>query len=349
MSWTTPNWTTPNWTTTNFKMLQQHWTSPVRALALAGALAACSGVAPQPAEAGERAEAGLYRLEVVDEVGHGLRTFDYRGRTYVLGNAGQRYRIRVHNLSGRRVEAVVSVDGRDALDGKPAHTDKSGYLVMPHSAVTIDGFRLSMQDVATFRFGAVAQSYAAQMGNAQNVGVIGVAVFAERYVPPPRPVARPMPCTRCDGDEVSVGDTGASRSAPRAEAKAAPAPAGGQGNARGRAQGSVAEGESSSSSGGKGASGALADRAAVERPGLGTTFGERRQAPVMHVDFQRASPHHPDAILALRYNDRSGLVALGIDVDGPRWRTCDEQWQRQQARPFGNVSSGFAAPPPGWE
>ncbi len=34
--------------------------------------------------------------------------------------------------------------------------------------------------MATFRFGSVGDSYAAQQGDARNVGVIGVALFAER-------------------------------------------------------------------------------------------------------------------------------------------------------------------------
>ena len=46
--------------------------------------------------------------------------------------------------------------------------------------VEIDGFRQSMDEVAAFRFGSVRGSYAGQKGNDRNVGVIGVAVFAER-------------------------------------------------------------------------------------------------------------------------------------------------------------------------
>jgi hypothetical protein len=36
-----------------------------------------------------------------------------------------------------------------------------------------------MSQVAAFRFGSVRDSYAARKGDAQNVGVIGVAFFAE--------------------------------------------------------------------------------------------------------------------------------------------------------------------------
>jgi hypothetical protein len=72
------------------------------------------------------------------------------------------------------------VDGLDVIDGRPGSFDKRGYLVNPWASVEIDGFRRSMEQVAAFRFGSVARSYAASKGDARNVGVIGVAVFAER-------------------------------------------------------------------------------------------------------------------------------------------------------------------------
>ncbi|MCC6556124.1 MAG: hypothetical protein IT372_24455 [Polyangiaceae bacterium] len=45
-----------------------------------------------------------------------LPTFFHNDRRYVLGNLGERYRIRISNPTASRVEAVVSVDGLDALD-----------------------------------------------------------------------------------------------------------------------------------------------------------------------------------------------------------------------------------------
>jgi hypothetical protein len=44
----------------------------------------------------------------------------------------------------------------------------------------IEGFRMSDDQVAAFRFGQVADSYAAQTATDRNVGVIGLAFFAER-------------------------------------------------------------------------------------------------------------------------------------------------------------------------
>ena len=44
----------------------------------------------------------------------------------------------------------------------------------------IDGFRTSDRSVAAFRFGKVADSYAAQTTGDRNVGVVGFAIFSER-------------------------------------------------------------------------------------------------------------------------------------------------------------------------
>lgn len=106
-------------------------------------------------------------------------------RHYVVGVAGDRYTIRVHNRTGRRIEVVASVDGLDVINGKEASVRRRGYVVNGYESVDIDGFRQSQGSVAAFRFGSVGDSYAAAKSDARNVGVIGVAVFGEqRYDQP---------------------------------------------------------------------------------------------------------------------------------------------------------------------
>lgn len=128
--------------------------------------------------------AGGLSLSVVDESGAPLPALflDGRadGRVFVVGESGHRYALRVRNDTDRRLEVVASVDGRDVVDGRPARLDKRGYLVAPFSTLTIEGFRTSLDEVAAFRFGSVADSYAARTGDAADVGVIGLAFFAER-------------------------------------------------------------------------------------------------------------------------------------------------------------------------
>jgi hypothetical protein len=122
-------------------------------------------------------------ISLNDDAGRPLPAFFAGGRTYAIGEAGQRYTIVVSNQTGMRIEAVASVDGLDVLDGQPADYGKRGYLVPAWGSVEIDGFRQSNDNVAAFRFGSVRDSYAARTGSDRNVGVIGVALFAPRNAP----------------------------------------------------------------------------------------------------------------------------------------------------------------------
>jgi hypothetical protein len=117
---------------------------------------------------------------VVDERGRALEMTWIAGRHYVEGEEGQRYGLRVRNRTARRIEAVVSVDGLDVIDGRRASLEKGGYVLEPFETLTIDGFRRSFSEVAAFRFGPAAESYAARTGDDRNVGAIGFAFFAER-------------------------------------------------------------------------------------------------------------------------------------------------------------------------
>ena len=262
-----------------------------------------------------------FSVQIVDENGNSLPTYQHAGRTYVLGTLGQRYLLRVTNGTGQRIEVVASVDGRDVIDGRPGDWSKPGYIVDPYGAVIIDGYRLSQDAVAAFRFSSVPRSYAAQMGNARDVGVIGIAVFTERQHIPywPYPLRRDgtMPAPQ---PETKSGVEGGMP--PSEEGKTAPAP------------------EAPNSG--------VASRipAPMERPGLGTEFGEERASHVFMVHFERSSPS-PAAVFALRYDDRAGLLALGIDVDGHGWYSGLDTQLRETAEPFRRNAS-FSEPPPGW-
>lgn len=123
---------------------------------------------------------GGISISLMDENGRLLRGGTDAGRTYVVGQDGQRYTMQIRNDTGGTYEVVSSVDGLDVIDGKPASLGKRGYIIGPYSTLTIDGFRTSESTVAAFRFGAVSQSYAARTTGDRNVGVIGFAFFAER-------------------------------------------------------------------------------------------------------------------------------------------------------------------------
>lgn len=133
---------------------------------------------PQPLEvyAGD----GSLSVALVDEAGRTLPGYAAGGRSLVIGEDGARYRIVVRNGTTARFEIVASVDGLDVVDGKPADPNRRGYIVDPHGVLVIDGFRTSDDAVAAFRFGRVADSYAAQTSGDRNVGVVGLAIFSER-------------------------------------------------------------------------------------------------------------------------------------------------------------------------
>lgn len=288
-------------------------------LALSAVLLVCCA-SPQPTSAqGLRAEVLPYQLEVLVR-GTPARTYDFQGESYVLGQEGSRYVLRVHNRSARRVEAVVTVDGLDVIDGRPGdYANKRGYLIEAYGYVDIDGWRLTNREAAAFRFAPVAASYAAKTGSARNVGVIGVAVFPERVRPRPRPVYVP----KAEYAPATEGGFAANQQRATSSAEAPPA-------------------ASSGAAADEAAPRAEAKSARRERSGLGTEFGEAVSSEIRHVTFVRAHASEPSALLGARYNDRAGLLALGIDLDG-----TSDLALRQSANPFPQQPH-YARPPADW-
>ena len=135
---------------------------------------------------------GHVEMGLRDGSGRFLTGFKTGGDNFVTGIAGHRYTIVIKNHSPGRIEAVVSVDGLDVIDGKDGAFTKRGYLIDPHGDLEIDGFRTSNSEVAAFRFGSVESSYANKKhGKTRNVGVIGVALFHERGDSPGSGAPRP--------------------------------------------------------------------------------------------------------------------------------------------------------------
>ncbi|WP_437971366.1 hypothetical protein WMF04_19600 [Sorangium sp. So ce260] len=278
---------------------------------------------------------GIVDVELLAEENGALapaREYVHRDTTYVEGRSGQRYALRVRNLTGGRVEVVPSVDGLDVQSGKDASFDLRGLVIRPHESFDFTGFRISHTEVATFRFGSIEQSYAAKIGKPRNVGVIGLAVFEELAPPPPPPPPPFTPPPLFDERGASGaappppfgGPPGGGLPPPPAAVRAPPAPMG---------YGPPAPPAPMSAP----APGFVPAPAAPK--GLGTTFGERRESRITSTQFERATPK-PAAVLVIRYEQREGLRALGIDVDGLH--------QRETASPF-PAETGFAKPPPGWK
>lgn len=205
----------------------------------------------------------------------------HRGQRWVEGRPGHRYALRLQNLTGQRVLAVVSVDGVNVISGETAGTGQSGYVLEPWQSMEVAGWRKSLSEVAGFHFTALPDSYAARTGRPGNVGVIGVAAFREREqrpLPPPSPIAR----------------------APLAEAADA---AGASAEASGRAKAMESQRHAASPS----------------RQQLGTGHGERRWDTATLTRFERASSR-PDSVVSLYYDSHEALVSRGVLPRTRHWQ-----------------------------
>jgi hypothetical protein len=245
------------------------------------------------------AGSGSYTLHVEDESGTRLCNFEQGEQVFVLGSHGRRYNLVLQNHTARRVEAVVTVDGRDVVTGREGDfVNGRGYVLAPYATLRIEGFRKSMDEVAAFRFSTPEASYSARMGTPEHVGVIGAAFFPERVVPPrPRWYGHEYESKRRSAPSTGSRAEAAPSAAPAQEAHAQRAPA-----ADKSARGAADDRESASTSVG-----------AVNN--LGTEYGESRDSRVQEVRFERASRTSPALVSVLRYDNRAGLLARGIEIE----------------------------------
>jgi hypothetical protein len=257
-------------------------------------------------------------VQLEDEEGRRLDTFTQRGQLFVLGQHGERYNVRITNRGAARVEAVLAVDGRDAVSGQLSNpASQRGYVVPAHGSVLVQGFRTSLASVAAFRFTDPTNGYSARLGTPQLAGLIQVAVYDERAVEP-RPLAEP-------------DDAPWPRELERRRGELPGPPPGADGQRAGQAAAAPVPAV--------GATGEIAGGRRIRPPrpdsNLGTEFGEQRQSQVMEVAFERANPRRPAQWLTLRYDDERGLEARGIEVH-----------PLPQPLPLLGAPSRFAPPPP---
>lgn len=239
-------------------------------------------------------------LTVEGASGGALPTYYHGGSVYVAGQLGERYNLRVQNNTGERVEAVVTVDGRDVVSGQLGnYKTQRGYVIEAYGSVVIEGYRQSLDQVAAFRFTDVGNSYSGRWGTPQHTGVIGVAVFKEyhprRQRQPPAPIATRPYYDPYYGDYQGAGG--------RAEASEAPAPA-------------PADASAAKSAPSGGAYYRDEARRNYERsPQLGTQYGESTYSAVREVTFERKHKRRPDVLMTVYYDSKDNLRARGVPVD----------------------------------
>lgn len=132
----------------------------------------------------QRAAGGLIEWGVKGTWGM-LKNYNSGNRRYVVGRKGSNYSLVIKNLCHSRLEVILSVDGLDVMDGRPASFRKRGYIIHPGKTLIVKGFRTSESAVASFKFSSVSSSYSnLRHGKTRNVGVIGMAVFTQKGVDP---------------------------------------------------------------------------------------------------------------------------------------------------------------------
>lgn len=236
------------------------------------------------------AQPDLVDMAVVDrDSGEPLQVWRHDGRLFIAGEPGRRYAVRVTNRTGRRVLAVMSVDGVNILTGQTAGYDQRGYVLEAYQSYDATGWRKSDDEVAAFSFAPLPQSYAARTGRPGDVGVIGMAVFQERAfleplhaeppppppihrfitplgAPPPPPLAAPVPAPNTSVNEAVVTGSRIARggfNAPSPQEK------------------------------------------------LGTAHGDREWSEAHTVSFVRATPY-PQTIRQIEYDSYDNLLASGV-------------------------------------
>ena len=262
---------------------------------------------------------GSVEIKVVDASQAKLPSYHHRGQHYVMGRYNQRYMLKVINHSSERFELVMTVDGRDVINGSAGHYGNRGYVINPHSQFNIEGFRRSDSEVAAFRFTTPGDSYAGRLGKGSNIGVIGVALFSEQarriQVPTYQKRSKYLDDHSHTLDQESVNaqaDSFIERTPPQQ---------------RSASLGSLNSAKKSRRS--------RRRRPQNNRSEIGTRYGESRHSQVENTQFVRLSTQ-PDQVLVINYDSEQGLRRRGVIAI-----------KRPHPTPFPNENN-YAPPPPAY-
>ncbi|MBK6616576.1 hypothetical protein [Ottowia sp.] len=278
----------------------------------------------------------LVDMQVVDrENGQILQQYPYNDRLFVAGRPGARYALRVQNRTAGRVMVVLSVDGVNVITGQTAAHHQTGYVLEPWRSYDLNGWRKSDTEIAAFEFASLGQSYAAKTGRPGNVGVIGMAVFEEKPLPPPPPVSvgpsiaeRKTAELAAERDAAQQGRVAAAPAAtPPALTRDSAAAARAESNA-----GASVDGRSYESEPGR----RIAPAPSADK--LGTAHGQREWSVSGRTQFERATLR-PASVRSIEYDQYENLVAMGV---------VPTRYSGQRPRPFPSSRDqpGFVPDPP---
>ncbi len=243
--------------------------------------------------------------------GSPVKEYLSNGKIFIEGRKGSVFSLRLRNNSSERVLFVPTVDGLSVMDGKEGSFDSRGYIVNGYNSVTIDGWRLSNQEVAEFYFSSPEDSYRKRKGMGNNLGSIAVAVFREKAKETTNwPKWQPMPFPEYpypeypDYPKKNVPDFPERRpwfgSLDKKIGEQHPFDSNEKNGTIELSAMNCAQ---------------CFDSMRSVSQEIGTGFGETKRSEVITVSFDKEK--EPDAILEVFYNSRKQLEKMGIEFNKP--------------------------------
>ena len=278
--------------------------------------------------------------------GRKVKEYRHNGLTFIEAKDGTEFSIEVKNHATGRVLSVVSVDGLDILEGKPATKDSGGYIVKGGAAETFSGWRKSDTEVGAFKFTAKEKSYATEKGKGENNGIIAIKLFAERIKPIryTLPKARPQPFPKWPDrlptrpEPYWLGDPISGQ--PVVGGYVEPTYTGGVLRARGLSAGGTSLKSASLAPQSVNYSAVVGEvQDSMEAPSfdMGTTWGDSKVEKVVTTTFERGAEL---GTFEFYYASREALQAMGISL------VTYKEVSLPQAFP---TTSNYALPPKGWK
>lgn len=234
-----------------------------------------------------------YEVEVLIN-GKAAKEYIHKEKFYIEGRKGTRFSIKIRNNSYQRKLFVPTIDGLSVMNGEEGNFQSSGYIVQGYSSITIDGWRTSDKEVASFYFSSPEGSYRKRMKRGNNLGIIGVAVFNEKSTWTTYATAT-TPGIYTGNQPYTMPNTWPSYTV---------------------VGGSCLQNSGTNNYNVKGIESSVnlcCASASGSSPvqSLGTGFGEAKTSEVTSVSFDRENT--PDAIFEINYNTREELERAGVN------------------------------------
>jgi hypothetical protein len=224
-----------------------------------------------------------YEVDIIIN-GSPIKSYYKNGDVYFEGRKGQEYSLRIKNNGFSRILAIPTIDGLSVLNGKEADYNSPGYVLNGYDSITIDGWRTSDSEVAEFYFSDPNDSYSKRKDKKDNVGVIGVAIFKERY-------RQPITFTyTCQESKPYFTDNAFHTTSTPA--------------------GTIMSLKNSFDTTNSAMNCSCNN---FNSQDIGTGFGDYKRSEVITVGFEKES--YPDTVFTLYYNTREQLEKMGIDFN----------------------------------